>query len=109
MKSNSDLEKQLFSIDGKSYSLYQTLCDIYSFDNYILSIDHVQGDPFATPSKVRIIINQKTANFPEFTFNKKYKKGIVQLYEWNYSFFDNKSIHYIWKKSRVFVFNEGKL
>lgn len=80
MKSNSDLEKQLFSIDGKSYSLYKTLCDKYSFDNYILSIDHVQGDPFATPSKVRIIINQKTANFPEFTFNKKYKKIALEDY-----------------------------
>lgn len=80
MKSNSYLEKQLFSIDGKSYSLYKTLCDKYSFDNYILSIDHVQGDPFATPSKVRIIINQKTANFPEFTFNKKYKKIALEDY-----------------------------
>ena len=80
MKSNSDLKKQLFSIDGKSYSLYKTLCDKYSFDNYILSIDHVQGDPFASPSEVRLIINQKTANFPEFTFNKKYKKIALEDY-----------------------------
>ena len=58
MKNSNDLKKQLSSINGKSYSLYKSLCDQYDFGNYILSIDHVQGDPFASPSKLRIIINQ---------------------------------------------------
>ncbi|MEO2604801.1 ABC-ATPase domain-containing protein, partial [Clostridium butyricum] len=61
MKNSLDLKKLLSSIDGKSYGSYKSLADKYNFKNYILSIDHVQGDPFASPSKIQIIMNQETA------------------------------------------------
>lgn len=78
MKTSSDLKKQLLSLNNKSYSLYKTLSGIYLFNDYALSIDHVQGDPFASPSSIRIIINQNIAKFPNKLFNKKYKKVALE-------------------------------
>lgn len=80
MKSSIDLKKELKSINGKSYGYYKNLSDKYDFKDYILSIDHVQGDPFASPSKVRIIINQKIAKFPLNLFDKSYKKISLEDY-----------------------------
>ena len=60
MKSSFDLKKELSSINGKSYGAYKSLTDRYDFKKYILSIDHVQGDPFASPSKLTI---KKLLNF----------------------------------------------
>ena len=54
MKSSSDLRSMLKNIDRKGYSAYKGTYGIYDFGNYYLSIDHVQGDPFASPSKLSI-------------------------------------------------------
>lgn len=54
MQSYNDLQSQLKTIDHKSYPLYKSLRGSYQFPKYILSIDHVQGDPFAAPSDVRV-------------------------------------------------------
>ena len=56
MKQSSDLSRMLRQIDRKSYPAYKQLRDEYQFPSYVLSIDHVQGDPFAAPSKVSIHI-----------------------------------------------------
>lgn len=80
MKSSFDLKKELSSINGKSYGAYKSLTDKYDFKKYILSIDHVQGDPFASPSKLRIIINQKTAKFPLELFDAPHKKIALEDY-----------------------------
>ncbi len=78
MKNQNDLKKMLYSIDGKGYKSYKSLEGQYDFNKYVLSIDHVQGDPFAAPSKVRIIINQKVAQIPGELFNEDYKRIAVQ-------------------------------
>ena len=48
MKNSEELRQQLRSINRKSYPAYKGLKGLYHFGNYILSIDHVQGDPFAS-------------------------------------------------------------
>lgn len=48
------LKKHLKEIDGKSYKGYKQIQGTYSFRDYKLHIDYVQGDPFAAPSKIRI-------------------------------------------------------
>lgn len=78
MKNLNDLKKMLYSIDGKGYKSYKSLEGQYDFNKYVLSIDHVQGDPFAAPSKVRIIMNQKVAQIPGELFNEDYKRVAVQ-------------------------------
>ena len=50
MKSAAELEKNLMSINRRSYPAYKDLRGSYQFQGYQLNIDHVQGDPFASPS-----------------------------------------------------------
>lgn len=80
MKTSLDLKNELKSINGKSYGTYKSLANKYDFKSYILSIDHVQGDPFASPSKVRLIINQKISKFPSHLFDTQYKKVALEDY-----------------------------
>ena len=71
MQSYNDLQSQLKTIDHKSYPLYKSLRGSYQFPKYILSIDHVQGDPFAAPSDVRVTVDAKAAGFPAFAMKDK--------------------------------------
>lgn len=64
MKNSEELRQQLRSINRKSYPAYKGLKGLYHFGNYILSIAHVQGDPFASPSHVSIQISHRDAGFP---------------------------------------------
>ena len=71
MKNYKELEKILFSMDGKSYSAYKSLKGEYRFEKYVLAIDHVQSDPYAPPSKMRVIMDRKICGIPyEFTDTK---------------------------------------
>ncbi|SHK29868.1 Predicted ATPase of the ABC class [Clostridium cavendishii DSM 21758] len=80
MKNSQILKKDLDRIDGKSYRLYKDLEGEYDFQDYKLSIDHVQGDPFASPSRVRVIVDQRMAKFPKELFDKKHKNIAVVDY-----------------------------
>ena len=66
MQSSTDLQQLLRSIDHKSYPAYKSLKGVYRFPAYTLSIDHVQGDPFASPSHISVQIPLKRAGFPSF-------------------------------------------
>lgn len=77
MKNSIILKSELQRIDGKGYKAYKDLQGQYDFKDYILSIDHVQGDPFASPSRLRVIINRNRARFPEDIISEDYKKVAV--------------------------------
>ena len=64
MKSSNELRTLLRSIDHKSYPAYKSLAGAYQFGSFMLSIDHVQGDPFASPSSLHVEISHKDAGFP---------------------------------------------
>lgn len=66
MKPSAELQKLLRSIDHKSYPAYKSLKGSYQFDRYVLSIDHVQGDPFASPSHISVKVSSRDAGFPAF-------------------------------------------
>lgn len=68
MLTSSDLQKKLRSIDGRGYKAYKDIKGKYSFDGFTLIIDHVQGDPFAAPSRMRIAVPQGRAGFPEDSY-----------------------------------------
>ena len=59
MKNSETLKMQIEKIDGKSYRMYKDLEGEYDFGSFVLCIDHVQGDPFASPSRIRIVVDQK--------------------------------------------------
>ena len=65
MQTDSDLHDSLSRIDGKGYKAYKDLTGEYRFPGYRLIIDHVQGDPFAAPSRIRVRLDRKKAGFPE--------------------------------------------
>ena len=77
MLSSNELKKLLLSIDGKGYPTYKRTVGKYKFETFILSIDRVQSDPFASPSKIRVIIPLKESGFPSEVINNKYKRRTV--------------------------------
>ena len=65
MQTANDLKTLLSRIDRRSYPAYKDTRGTYQFPGYVLSIDHVQGDPFASPSKVSIHVDGRQAGFPK--------------------------------------------
>ena len=80
MKTSDDLKMLLKKIDHKGYPAYKDTKGLYKFDKYILDIEHVQGDPFASPSKIKLIVEGKDANIPRNFMDKTYKKIALQDY-----------------------------
>ncbi len=80
MFTSQQFRQQLSSIHRKSYPAYKTLKGIYDFKHFLLSIDHVQGDPFASPSHLSIQVPAKIAAFPAFCFSAKNVRIAVQDY-----------------------------
>ena len=65
MQTSNDLKNLLARIDRRGYPAYKDTRGSYQFPGYVLSIDHVQGDPFAAPSKVSIHVGGRQAGFPK--------------------------------------------
>ncbi|UCE88668.1 MAG: ABC-ATPase domain-containing protein [Pseudomonadota bacterium] len=59
------LRTLLESIDGKGYKAYKQLEGAWGFRRYRLLVDHVQGDPFAKPSRLRVQLAMDTCGLPE--------------------------------------------
>jgi len=78
MLTDRDLEKILNRIDRKGYKAYKDIQGAYQFQNFTLYIDHVQGDPFASPTKIRVRVNQSLAKFPQELFGTKVRRIALQ-------------------------------
>lgn len=78
MKTKQELQNMLRQIDHKSYPAYKQLRGDYRFDGFFLHIDHVQGDPFAAPSKVRIEVPGSQAGFDPDWYDTKEKKTALE-------------------------------
>ncbi len=74
MKQAEELQQILRRIDHKGYPAYKDTAGAYQCRDYVLSIDHVQGDPFASPSKVSIHIDGKKAGFPADLIREKHTR-----------------------------------
>ena len=70
-KSREELKQTLKRIDGKGYKFYRSLKGCYAWPKYLLYVDHVQSDPFAPPSRLRVRVPQKVAGFPKDTYHNK--------------------------------------
>jgi len=78
MQSSAELKTLLNRIDHRGYPAYKDTKGAYQFPGYILSIDHVQGDPFASPSKVSVRVGGRTAGFPEELYREDYQRIALQ-------------------------------
>lgn len=71
MNDKEGLRKILHRIDGRGYKAYKDIKGVYNFGEYTLYLDHIQSDPFAPPSRVRVKVVQKLAGFPKDTYYNK--------------------------------------
>ena len=64
MNTAEELKSAILKMDHRGYPAYKSLAGSWRFPEYILNIDHVQGDPFASPSSLSVRIDGKRAGFP---------------------------------------------
>ncbi len=58
------LQRKLATLKNKSYKAYKDLKGAYDFGSFRLSIDHVQGDPFAQPSRISLLLSHTESGLP---------------------------------------------
>lgn len=76
----SKLREAFRRLDGKGYKAYKDLRGAYDFDRYAIFVDHVQGDPFAAPSLLRVRVPQRVAEFPEQLFANRSRRIALEDY-----------------------------
>ncbi len=77
MKNQETLKRALIALEGKSYGAYKEIKGSYKVKDYIIEVQHVQGDPFASPSKIRIFMDLQVAQIPSYLVNTKIKRIAV--------------------------------
>ncbi len=63
-RSADDLRALLRRLDGSGYGGYRALGGSWSFVGFRMIVDHVQRDPFAPPTRVRVFRDAAEAGFP---------------------------------------------
>lgn len=58
------LRQQLLQIDGRGYKAYKAIQGQYRDGDMTLFIDYVQGDPFASPSRIRLRVSRSASGIP---------------------------------------------
>jgi predicted ABC-class ATPase len=51
-------------MDGRGYKAYKAIEGLWRLPHFLLSVDHVQGDPFADPSRVRAFLDPGCTELP---------------------------------------------
>ncbi|MGK7938974.1 MAG: ABC-ATPase domain-containing protein [Crocosphaera sp.] len=74
------LSNKLRELDGRGYKAYKDIKGKYEFPKFTLIMEHIQGDPFASPSKVIIKIAHNIANFPNELYKNKSRKIALEDY-----------------------------
>ena len=69
MHNAEDLSSELKRLDRRGYKAYKDIAGRWDFSNFQLHIDHVQGDPFAAPSRLRVRVPMQVAGFPDDTYH----------------------------------------
>ena len=78
MKTERDLEDLLMDVDRQGYPAYKRLRGSYDIGGVTLSIDHVQGDPFAAPSKLSVRVPARIAGFPARLHDLPHRKVALE-------------------------------
>ncbi len=80
MKTAAQLRKLLQEIDHRGYPAYKDTKGSYQFEGFVLHIDHVQGDPFAAPSKLSLSVGGGRAGFPAEYRKEAYTRIALEDY-----------------------------
>ncbi|MCL1463422.1 ABC-ATPase domain-containing protein [Argonema galeatum] len=87
MANQEKLRQQLLQLDGRGYKAYRDTEGSYEFPDFTLSIDRTQGDPFASPSHVRVKVSGEIAGFPHQLYQTK--SSAIALRDYLTRQFDN--------------------
>ena len=79
-KNDNNLHQILQRIDGRGYKAYKDIQGVYNFPQFTLFIDYVQGDPFASPSRLRVRVPQSVAQYPKQTFRNRSRRIGLENY-----------------------------
>ena len=63
-RTEEELQDLLYEMDRRGYPAYKSLRGSYDFSGGMLSIDHVQGDPFASPTKASAYLPARVGGWP---------------------------------------------
>ncbi|KAI0070298.1 hypothetical protein K474DRAFT_1632027 [Panus rudis PR-1116 ss-1] len=72
--SSESLVDRLRRMDGRSYPAYRDIQGSWDYNTATLTIDHVQSDPYASPSKLRLYIPHSVARYPEHLLTQNIRK-----------------------------------
>ncbi|WP_017599648.1 ABC-ATPase domain-containing protein [Nocardiopsis lucentensis] len=56
VRDDARLSSELLRMDGDSYGRYKSLKGDWDFGDFTLTVQHAQSDPFAPPSRVRVLV-----------------------------------------------------
>ena len=74
------LRQKLLALHGKGYKSYKEIKGSYQYPDFRLTVDHVQGDPFATPSRISVRIDMGHAGFPEELWHTTIRRIALEDY-----------------------------
>ncbi len=80
MPNRENLRQLLLQLDNRSYKAYKDIKGNYKFPDFTLIIDRVQGDPFASPSQLRVQIPQSVAGFPSNLYQTRSREIALRDY-----------------------------
>jgi len=72
------LRTLLQHIDGSGYKAYKQLRGTYDFHTFQLTIDHVQGDPFALPSRISIQLSAEQHGIPPDFWSNRIRQTALE-------------------------------
>jgi len=80
MTNKESLQRHLRQLDNRGYKAYKDIEGNYDFSEFTLIIDYVQGDPFASPSKFRVIVPPNIAQLPRELFTSRSREIALRDY-----------------------------
>ncbi len=81
MRTVQELEAKLNRLDGRGYKALKDIEGSYSLGSgVVLDVVHVQGDPFASPSKLQLRIPLEFTGFPPGLFSNPVRQMAFQDY-----------------------------
>ncbi|MEJ2217326.1 MAG: ABC-ATPase domain-containing protein [Gemmatimonadota bacterium] len=74
MRTIQQLSEHLRRLDNRGYKAYREIEAAYDAGDFTLYVDHVQGDPYAAPSRVRVVLPAATAGVPVWALESRIRR-----------------------------------
>ncbi|MUL42834.1 ABC-ATPase domain-containing protein [Streptomonospora sp. PA3] len=79
-RDDARLAEELRRMDGSSYGRYKSLTGDWSFPDFTLTVERVQSDPFAPPSRVAVRIPAEVAELPDSAWHAPVRRRATADY-----------------------------